>query len=48
MLIKNRFYFDLPLLERYAFIKDILRNFQPPSGSRSLSKREGLVARRER
>jgi len=27
MLIKNRFYFDLPLLERYEFIKDILRKF---------------------
>jgi hypothetical protein len=26
MLVKNRFY-DLPLLKRYEFIKDILRRF---------------------
>jgi hypothetical protein len=48
MLIKNRFYFDLPLLERYELIQGILRRF-PSSMQRPLSFQEkDLFARRER
>jgi len=36
VLIKNRFYFDLTLPERYVFIKDILRKF-PSSFRRPMS-----------
>jgi hypothetical protein len=47
-LIKNRFYFDLTLPERYEFIKDILRKF-PSSFQRPMSFREkDLVLRSER
>ena len=48
MLIKNRFYFDLPLLERYAFINDIIRRFPTAlRQSKSFQERD-LLARRER
>jgi hypothetical protein len=48
MLIKNRFYFDLPLLERYEFIKDILRRFPAALRQPMSFQEKDLFARRER
>jgi hypothetical protein len=48
MLIKNRFYFDLPLLERYAFIKDILRRFPAALQRPMFFQEKDLFVRRER
>jgi hypothetical protein len=48
MLIKNRFYFDLPLLERYAFINDILRRFPAALRQSKSFQEKDLFARRER
>jgi len=45
---RKNLYFDLPLLERYEFIKDILRRF-PASLRQSTSFQEkDLFVRRER
>jgi hypothetical protein len=48
MIIKNRFYFDLPLLERYEFIKDILRRFPAALQQPKSFQEKDLFARRER
>jgi len=48
MLIMNRFYFDLPLLERYEFIKDILRKFPAALRQPTSFQEKDLFARRER
>ena len=48
MLIKNRFYFDLPLLERYEFIKDILKNISSRPPAAEVFPRERPVCQKRR
>jgi hypothetical protein len=48
ILIRNRFYFELPLLERHDFVKDIMRKF-PASLRKPMSfSEEDIILRGEK